>query len=300
MNLRMTKFKVTLVTVSALIVAAGCSGSTSNDQGMSVTFLGYFASFGTGCATLPTKGYAGGSMQIGSGKPEPGSTLTDTNLTGIDASSGLVAIVGLQNNIYAQAFRGDRLLLNYFIPGASVQPPSTTVPLALFAGPGRAGTSTTGGTTDPTNGGRNPVASSLPPTFSNLCNRVYAQTYVIPASIREWLNFNRDVLPEPPFLMEVTARISGISTAGDRFETQPETIPITLIPEVIVTPTEGTDTGVPAGVTDGTSGLTTDGTEADGFPSDETTSETTSETNVEQLNDAIDTTGSDPSSQGGL
>ncbi len=296
MNLRMTKFKVTLATVSAVALAAGCSGSTSNDQGMSVTFLGYFASFGTGCATLPTRGFGGGSIQIGSGKPEPGTTLSDANLTGIDPSSGLVAIVGLQNNIFAQAFRGDRLLLDYFIPGASVQPPSTTVPLSLFAGPGRAGTSTIGGTTDPTNGGRNPVASSLPPTFSNLCNRVYAQTYIIPASVREWLNFNRDVLPEPPFQMEVTARISGISSAGDRFETQPETIPINLIPEVIVTPTEGTDTGVPAGVTDGTSGLTTDGTDADGFPSDETTSET----DVEQLNDAIDTSVGDSSSQGDL
>jgi hypothetical protein len=290
MNLRMTKLKIALASLGAVSLAAGCSGpgTTNNDQGIAVTFLGYFATLGAGCTALPTQTLGGVSVPIGSGKPEPGTTLTDGNLVGIDPSSGFVAVVGVQNNLFAQAYRADRLLLEYFIPGASVQPPATTVPLALLAGPGRPATTTAtvGGVVDPTNGGRNPVASSLPPTFNNTCNRVFSQTYIIPASIREWLNFNRDVLPEPPFQMELTARVSGLSSAGDRFETQAETIPVNIIPEVFVTPTEGTDAGTTNGFTDGTTGLELDPTTMDGL----TTDETTSDTGVEQLNDAFDTT----------
>lgn len=268
MNRNFKKLSLLLTSCGVVALGAGCSGpgTTNNDQGIAVTHLGFFSALSTSCTTLPA-GVAGFSLQMSTAKPEPNSTLGNGSLAGVDAGSNLVAVVGVQNNLYRQAFRADRVIYDYFIAGASIQPPSTNVAINLLAGPGSAATGgTTGGTTttDPTNGGRNPIGSSLPPSFAGLCNRAYAQAYVIPASIREWINFNRDSLPEPPFMLEVTARISGVSTSGDRFETQPATIPVSIVEEILITPTEGGDTGT-NGLTDGS---TTDGSTTDGSTSD--------------------------------
>ena len=123
--------------------------------------------------------------------------------SGTDPAGGFLSVIGIQNNLYGQAYRGERLLLEYYVPGASVQPPSTTVPIYLVAGPAESASQVnTGGgsgatTIDP--GLRKPLFTSLPPSFSNLCNRTLQQVTIIPPAIREWLNFNRDLLPDAPY-----------------------------------------------------------------------------------------------------
>jgi hypothetical protein len=154
-----------------------------------------------------------------------------------------VVAIGVQNNMIGQYYRGDRLLLDYYIPGASVQPPSTNVALSVFAGPaggngangGAGATGASGGSGSNESGGlRRPQNTSLPPTFSSLCNQSYAVAAVIPASIREWLNFNRDLLPEPPFSMEVYALVSGVSSGGNRYDTNTAVLHVDVLPEVFV------------------------------------------------------------------
>ena len=288
--------KLALLLTSCGIVAlgVGCAGAgtTNNDQGITVTFLGYFSEFAGACTATP-QGVAGGTLQMSTAKPEPAVTLGDGVFAGTDAGSNFVAVVGVQNNLFSQIFRADRMIYDYFIAGASIQPPSTNIPINLIAGPGNpaagggaaggagggaAGGAAGGVAADPTNGGRNPAGGALPPSFAGTCNRVFAQAVVIPASIREWINFNRDSLPEPPFMMEVVGRMSGISSAGDRFETQPMSLPITIVEEIFVTPTEGTD-GTDTG---------TDGLADETFPEGTDGSVTDTETDASALEDMIE------------
>ncbi len=109
------------------------------------------------------------------------------------------------------------------------------MPVSLLTGPAEAANNTAVTTT--TNPGlRKPQFTALPPTLANICNRGLAQATIIPASIREWLNFNRDLLPEAPYKLEVTMRVSGLSTAGDRIETNDVTLDFDVLPETYVNP----------------------------------------------------------------
>jgi hypothetical protein len=152
-----------------------------------------------------------------------------------------VAVVGIQNNLYGQAFRAERLLMDFYIPGASEQPPSTNVPISLIAGPAESAQNSVGGANNQNNqsqsaspGLRRPIFTSLPPSFSNLCNRALSQATIVPASIREWLNFNRDLLPPAPFKMEVVLRVSGLTSSGNRVETNETVLDVDVLPETYV------------------------------------------------------------------
>jgi hypothetical protein len=261
--------------ITWLTASCGGNGAANNDQGMSVTFLGLFNSNrltinngggggggggnqtpgNQGCGQLPA-GFSGGYIRLGEAEPEPGGTASSTNSSGTDPAGGFVSVVGVQNNLYGQAFRAERLLMDFYIPGASMQPPSTNVPVFLIAGPaesaaqvnnnggGAAGGAGNGnGAPDP--GLRRPLFTSLPPSFSNLCNRALAQVTVIPPAIREWLNFNRDVLPEPPFKMEVTLRLNGLSSSGNRYDTNDATFDFDILPESFIEPTTDEGMGTP-------------------------------------------------------
>jgi hypothetical protein len=262
MNMRATKRHVYqfMAVLGASLVVASCggNGASNNDQGMSVTFLGLFNSNRLttttiggggggvgitpgqlGCGQLPA-GIVGAYIQLGEIGPEPGGTLTSTNLSGTDPAGAFVAVVGIQNNLYGQAFRAERLLLDFYIPGASEQPPSTNVPVSLIAGPAESAQNSVGGQNNQNNqnqsnpGLRRPIFTSLPPSFSNLCNRALTQATIVPASIREWLNFNRDLLPPAPFKMEVVMRVSGLSSSGDRIETNEVVLDVDVLPETYV------------------------------------------------------------------
>lgn len=261
-----------VIAASLLCLSASCggNGAANNDQGMSVTFLGLFSSNrltgstggsgssgggqttgASGCGQLPATS-SGGSIRLGEAQPEPGVDPSTPVSNGVDASGGFVSVVGVQNNLYGQAFRAERLLIDYYIPGASVQPPSTNVPMFIIAGPAESslqggGSGTTGGTTQ-NPGLRRPLFTSLPPSFSNVCNRALAQVTVVPPAIREWLNFNRDALPEAPFKMEVTLRINGISSSGNRYDTNDGTFDFDILPETFIAPTAGDGGEAPTAV----------------------------------------------------
>jgi len=251
-NITLGLSTLTFAAVTFGMIGCGGGGTTNNDQGAAVSLLGYFQDFPDDCEEIPD-GLTGFALQLGDAAPEP---QTGEGSATVFSSSAYIAIVGLQNNLYRQYFRGDRLLLSYFIAGATRQPPSTQVPVSLFAGPGIIGDA------EPDDSNlRVPINSSLPPSFTNNnCNRVFAQTIIVPAAIRAWMNFNRNALPEPPFTMEVTAKVSGLSSAGDRFETNAETIFAEIEPESFVEPPEGTGDNDSSGLTGDTSQTLTEGT----------------------------------------
>jgi hypothetical protein len=258
---------VGVAALSAVAIACGGNGASNNDQGMSVTFLGLFNSTNLsqagggggggaggitpgnqGCGQLPSV-FVGGSFRLGEAEPEPNNSTTDSNLSGTNEAGSYVSVVGVQNNLYGQVFRADRVYIDYYIPGASAQPPSTSVPVSLLAGPAESATSTQGvgagagagaggsGVRDP--GIRRPAYTSLPPALSNICNRALAQVTIVPAAVREWLNFNRDLTPEAPYKMEVTIRVSGLTSSGDRVDTNDGTFDFEILPETLVVPTDG-------------------------------------------------------------
>jgi hypothetical protein len=169
-----------------------------------------------------------------------GTTTGGTATSGLatDPSGAVYAILGLQNNLYGQVFRADRVLLEYYIPGASVQPPSTNVALNMLAGPAEAGTQggAAGGAATNTGGIRRPFVTSLPPTFNQICNRSFAQVPIIPSPIREWLNFNSNQLPEAPFDLEIVITITGLSSGGNRYDTNQGLFTISVVPEIPVIP----------------------------------------------------------------
>lgn len=221
----MTQYRGLLTILISMFAMVGCggNGASNNDQGVSVTFLGVFDGSASGAINgTPVPTATPSSAAAGCGD------LPTTMLTGamlnLDQASMIqngtfLADVGLQNNLQGQFFRADRLLLDYFIAGSSVQPPSTTFALNMLAGPAEAGIQ--GGAGAQTGGIRRPIVTSLPPSFRSNCNRVFAQVPIIPPAIFEWLAFNRDQLPATPFDMEVVITLTGLSSSGDRYDTNP-------------------------------------------------------------------------------
>ena len=238
----------------SLLAAVGCggNGASNNDQGVSVTFLGFFST------PDGATGVSGAYLRLASAAPEPGQS---SGSVGVDPAGGLIAYAGLRNNLIGQYFRADRVLYDFHIPGATTQPPSTNAPMTGIVGPGsNAGSGTdgsnndngnvnsggSGGTFQPDNDSiRRPGGTSLPPGFS-AGNPLYSVVPIVPFSIVEWVNFNRSSLPEPPFLMEVRTRITGLTSSGDRLETNTETLGVTVLPETFVAPTDGTASETPS------------------------------------------------------
>ena len=253
---------------SVIMLGCGGNGASNNDQGISVSFLGLFqtattsnAGGGTqnnltGCGQLPQP-FSGGFISLGqtfldpTATPQPG-----FGGLSIDPSGAVYAIVGIQNNMYGQIFRADRVLLQYYVPGATVQPPSTNVAVNMLAGPAESGLGTI---TDGENGNilRKPVVTSLPPTFSQVCNRAFAQVPIIPAPVREWLNFNSNQLPEAPFDLEVVVQLTGLSSGGNRYDTNEALFTLSIIPEIpIIPPTPAPVTTTSESTSDSTSNAT--------------------------------------------
>ena len=250
-----------LAVSSAWFLACGGNGAANNDQGVSVTLMGFFS--GTtgnlngggqqnnqnGCGGIPAS-LGRVLLRLGDALPESDSGSSSAN--GTDPSSSYVVAIGVQNNLAGQYYRGDRLLLDYYIPGSSLQPPSTNVALSIFAGPaptsggssggGASGASGASGSPGLGGGLRRPGQTSLPPTFNNLCNQSYAVAAIIPASVREWLNFNRAALPEPPYSMEVYALVSGLSSSGNRYDTNTAVLHVDVLPETFVPDNNSTAT----------------------------------------------------------
>ena len=119
--MRTLRIKLIALAVVAILAGAGlygCGTATNNDQGVSFTLLGFFAEFpdsGKGCVDLPA-GALGMIVPLSSGETETGQNV-----------SGVLTIMGLQNNLSQVFVRTERIFIDYYIEGASMQPPSTTL-----------------------------------------------------------------------------------------------------------------------------------------------------------------------------
>lgn len=244
-----------IATVIPMLTIMGCggNGASNNDQGVSVTLLGLFESLPlqvnnggnqgqgnqnglTGCGQLPQP-LVGSYISLGQTTPQPTATPTGPRIpSGLwtDPAGAVYAVVGLQNNLYGQVFRADRILLEYHIPGASVQPPSTNVALNMLAGPAEAGTQggAGGAVATPIPSIRRPIVTSLPPSFNQICNRAFTQVPIIPVPIREWLMFNRNQLPAAPFALEIVITLTGLSSGGNRYDTNQGLFTISVVAEI--------------------------------------------------------------------
>jgi len=70
MNLRRKAILLSATMLSAVAIGCGGAGTTNNDQGIAVTFLGYFSALGAGCTALPA-GVAGVVLPLGQATGEP-------------------------------------------------------------------------------------------------------------------------------------------------------------------------------------------------------------------------------------
>lgn len=215
-------FKLISVPMLALVTAAviGCGGGSSNNQGVSFTLLGFFES-----------GEDDAAGQVGSILPL--SSQFETS----EAISGSVFVwAGAMNNLSQQFIRTDGMFLSYFIPGATSNPPRTATSFGMILGPA------VGDSTE----GQPPFDSSLPPSFADEenapSNVAKIEVNLLPPDIRTWINLNRTSLPEPPFDMIITAYATGLTSAGDRIDSNKAQYLVQFTPDNIIPPAQG-DTG---------------------------------------------------------
>lgn len=242
---------VALLGVTGLVSCGGVGSDGNNNQGVVFTLLGFYSGAASDCGQLPddVSGITGVSVPLSSsqsdGTPFPGS---------------VTVAVGLQNNLSGQGISVDRLNLDYFIPGATLQPPSTIRPLPVLLGPvvADSNANTGNGANVPGNAGvganvppnagigaGSDVDTSLPPgAFAGIGSCSIAEFGLIPAQIRSWISLNRTSLPEAPFDLFVTVSAEGESTSGQRYTTNEETIVVLVTPDVSIAYAGGNATNV--------------------------------------------------------
>ena len=191
-----------------LLSLIGCGSASNNDQGISFTMLGYSVAATTtsttGCSTTPN--LSGGVFALGSTAESEGSTNV--------VFGGVV----VKNNLTTQFVRPQSLALEFLIPGASIIPPTTTVPY----------------------GGVVAKAGGL------LCGTVA----LVPPQILSWMNLNRNSLPELPFLLIVRGQVTGTTSSGDVLTTNPVDIGFTVTEDNVIPPAEVTPDGTTASASD--------------------------------------------------
>ncbi len=200
-----------------------CGSATNNDQGVSFTAYGWAAPDDEGICTFG--GVTGATVIMSSG-----AIFAEIISSGeILLVPGLCFMVG--NNLTKQGIRTDRMYYRFRIPGASEQPPTTSAPFSVVLSAPEVG----GGEEEDDDG---PKAQS-----------VTAGAVVLPNEILQWINLNRAKLPEPPFKLEGYYTVSGVTTAGDRMETNEIGFNFRIIEENIIIP------GPAPTATPGSSGL---------------------------------------------
>lgn len=194
---------------------AGCGSASSNDQGTSFSLLGFFSEAGSGeSAELPAF-------------DEISFPISEIDSEGVGRVGAETSVLGVENFLGCQGMRVDRVYLDYFVPGATSQPPSTIQAVSMIMGPSAGETSS--------------CSSSLPAGFANISSRAYGTVAVVPAAVREWIVLNRASLPEAPFNLIISAYVAGVTTAGDRYESNSVEISAEVTPDLIITPTQGSD-----------------------------------------------------------
>jgi hypothetical protein len=202
--------------VGLLLTAAlgGASCGTSNDQGISFRALGFFVDPEQGSVVTPVDGdddTPGGVVIIDteSAAPDPGAV---TPLA-FECTALIRTALGVENTLI-QGIRVERIELGYRIPGASINLPSVGFPVGHRLGP-----------------------SSGQEAFND--PRGFYYVVVISPPQLEFLNQNRNRLPELPFTMTVLATAVGVADSGDVFRTQETPYQITFLDDIDCFPQPG-------------------------------------------------------------
>lgn len=185
----MKLIKKIIVSLFIMILAVSCGDAYRNDQGTSITFLGWFD------------------------EADRSSGITGSYYNPVIGSFGtgdLLFFAGIQNNLESQFVRINRIHHNYFIPNSDIQPPSTSAGLSVFLDPERSNIDETFG-----------EDSTLPSNFGegDAVATVFGEVEVVPSSIADFLTLNKSNLPEMPYVMIVDSYASGVSSAGRVIET---------------------------------------------------------------------------------
>jgi hypothetical protein len=118
-----------IITILAILGLVSCGGGSNNDQGTSITLIGYVDD----CTAGAVPNIAGASIPL-STDSEPATF-----------AGGLLVGMVINNNLSKQFIRTENAFFTYFIPGATTQPPATsTVAGSVIAAAGDAGGTTSG------------------------------------------------------------------------------------------------------------------------------------------------------------
>lgn len=214
--------------LSALMLAlgmVGCGGGgANNDAGMAFTLNGFNEAQNNACSLTTSVSVIG--LPIG----------------GVDESEqsggavGAFSCANLQNNLVTQSVRVDRAMMRYFVAGAASQPPSTVTACGIVLGAASGDTSLPNGNgsqpgTKPggtlPSGGAGSSGSGGSGTSGSGAPRATAGFTVVPAAVAEWISSHRSELPPRPFEMIASVTVSGITSAGNRIETNE--LPLSVI-----------------------------------------------------------------------
>lgn len=202
---------ILLVVVAIIPLIAACGGASRNDQGASFSALNWvmcddmteFLSGQAGCIL------SGDTLLVGG-------VMADINsISRYEALNGIG--IKVQNNLTGQTMRVQRVYLEYYIPGANVQPPATSVSAAAFL---RANCAEEDGAGDEDLDYTDPHSTIPAP----LCggdggNQGVLGFNPVTEDVREFITMNMDSMPALPFTMIVTAYAQGVSSSGNTYET---------------------------------------------------------------------------------
>jgi hypothetical protein len=234
----MNRWKNIFLSTALATLSACGGGGGNNDQGTTFSLIG-FNSVDPQNVCQPESFIS--QMIIG---------LSDAGQSEVGDIGAFAPCITLQNNMSTQYVRVDRLYLEYFVPGAAEQPPTTSTALGVILGP-QPSVSNDGGTGSGPGGSPivgPPPFTSLPPSFTNGGGGAgaggVAQTQtvganVVPVEIREWLALNRLSLPETPFQMTLIARAGGVTNSGDSIVTNDNVFQVIVTEDNLITPTTG-------------------------------------------------------------
>lgn len=221
----------TTATIAGMTVLLACGSGSNNDQGVSFSALTWASVEDNACTQRGISGGVTAPISLGNTGEVLGASL-----------QAVLQCMIVENRMTSQFVRTDRIYYTFSIPGASVQPPSTSMPFSVFL-PQVAAADTAA------DGGTGTTATET---------RVSYGAYIVPPQIFEWISLNRESLPSTPFQLEVYARVSGVTASGDRLETNEVGIPVMITEDQVIAPSPGPDDVVPTpvdetGTTTGTS-----------------------------------------------
>lgn len=204
------KATLALAITAGIATTLACGSASNNDQGVSFTALGWAVPDDEGVCVIPPLYVTAAVISLSGG----------ISAEGYFSSYGTFICFAVRNNMTSQGIRADRMYYSFHVPGASEQPPSTSVPFTAVLNPISTGDAAA---TD----------DELAATGLNI------GAQLLPPQILEWMNLNRGSLPEPPFTVEGTYYVSGITTAGDRLDSNVVNMNFVVTEDNIIPPTEG-------------------------------------------------------------